>query len=284
MRIPDAVESIVYREESEGHLMTQDDLPDGWATSTLGDGLIRELQTGFACGVHNRDGDGIPHLRPMNVSEEGAISLSDLRFVAASEMDRDERRLAFGDVLFNNTNSPELVGKTAFYDLPDPQAFSNHMTRIRCHGDVLEPRFCAMFLHQRWREGYFQDICNNHVSQASVSRAVVCETAIPLPPLAEQHRIVAKVEELLARVTTARDRLARVPAILKRFRQSVLAAACSGRLTRDPREPISESSETPVSWRQAALADLLQEPMANGRSVVNAAGSGFPVLRLTAMV
>src|SRR5262249_2243676 len=54
-----------------------------------------------------------------------------------------------------------------------------------------------------------------------------------LPPLAEQQRIVAKVEALLVRVNTARQRLTKVPAILKRYRQSVLAAACDGRLTED---------------------------------------------------
>ncbi len=59
------------------------------------------------------------------------------------------------------------------------------------------------------------------------------ETPILIPPLAEQQRIVAKVEALLARVSAARQRLAKVPAILKRIRQSVLAAACSGRLTAD---------------------------------------------------
>jgi type I restriction enzyme S subunit len=64
----------------------------------------------------------------------------------------------------------------------------------------------------------------------------VLEIPLPLPPLAEQKRIVAKVEQLLARVNAARDRLDRVPAILKRFRHSVLAAACSGRLTKDWRE------------------------------------------------
>jgi len=56
---------------------------------------------------------------------------------------------------------------------------------------------------------------------------------ISLPPLEEQKRIVAKVDELLARVNAARERLAKVKDILKRFRQSVLSAACSGRLTED---------------------------------------------------
>jgi type I restriction enzyme S subunit len=56
---------------------------------------------------------------------------------------------------------------------------------------------------------------------------------IPLVPQAEQKRIVAKIEELLTQVNTARARLAKVPIILKRFRQSVLAAACSGRMTQE---------------------------------------------------
>lgn len=64
--------------------------------------------------------------------------------------------------------------------------------------------------------------------------------SLNIPPLAEQKRIVAKVEALLARVNAARERLAKVPPILKRFRQSVLAAACSGRLTEDWREEHSD--------------------------------------------
>jgi type I restriction enzyme S subunit len=56
---------------------------------------------------------------------------------------------------------------------------------------------------------------------------------IPVAPITEQKRIVAKINELLTQVNAARDRLAKLPTILKRFRQSVLAAACSGRLTED---------------------------------------------------
>lgn len=69
-----------------------------------------------------------------------------------------------------------------------------------------------------------------------LNRNDIYDCKFPLPPLAEQKRIVAKVEALLARVNKAREHLARVPEILKKFRQSVLAAACSGRLTADWRE------------------------------------------------
>ena len=85
-----------------------------------------------------------------------------------------------------------------------------------------------------------------------------------MPPIAEQRCIVAKVEQLLARVNAARERLGRVPAILKRFRQSVLAAASSGLLTADWREKhqsagrvlLSLSDDLPVGWRFQTLKDL----------------------------
>jgi type I restriction enzyme S subunit len=71
---------------------------------------------------------------------------------------------------------------------------------------------------------------------SAISRKDLEEIDIDVPPLAEQKRIVAKVEELLLRVNTTKERLAKVSMILKRFRQAVLAAACSGRLTADWRE------------------------------------------------
>jgi type I restriction enzyme S subunit len=73
-----------------------------------------------------------------------------------------------------------------------------------------------------------------------LNRNDVYEQKILLPPLAEQKRIVAKVEELLVRVNATKERLAKVSMILKRFRQSVLAAACSGRLTADWRSTQKE--------------------------------------------
>ena len=71
------------------------------------------------------------------------------------------------------------------------------------------------------------------VGQKRVPLSFLESVEIPLPPLAEQKRIVAKIEQLLARVNATRERLAKVPTILKRFRQAVLAAACSGQLTED---------------------------------------------------
>jgi len=93
-------------------------------------------------------------------------------------------------------------------------------------------------------------------------------------PSPEQQRIVAKVEALLARVNAARERLAKAPAILKRFRQSVLAAACSGQLTADWREDKdSHRGQGCEEWKQTKLGALLREPLRNGHSA-RASGDG----------
>jgi len=82
----------------------------------------------------------------------------------------------------------------------------------------------------------FVDYANNNSSGVQLPRISFQKLScyhIPLPPLAEQHRIVAAVEALFARLDAANARLERVPGILKQFRQAVLAAACEGRLTED---------------------------------------------------
>lgn len=73
-------------------------------------------------------------------------------------------------------------------------------------------------------------------AQPNISQAVVKAWPAPLAPLAEQTRIADKLDTVLTRVDACRDRLARVAPLLKRFRQSVLAAATSGRLTEDWRD------------------------------------------------
>lgn len=77
-------------------------------------------------------------------------------------------------------------------------------------------------------------------AQDGFNKEDLANIIISLPPVNEQHRIVAKLEKLLAKVDACKQRLDKIPTILNRFRQSVLAAACSGRLTADWREQNSD--------------------------------------------
>lgn len=103
---------------------------------------------------------------------------------------------------------------------------------------------------------------------------------IPLAPLSEQKRIADKLDALLARVDACRERLDRVPLILKRFRQAVLAAATSGKLTEEWREEQGLSYER---WQRRSLGELVQE-LKNGLSPKpNKEPPGTPILRISSV-
>jgi type I restriction enzyme S subunit len=96
----------------------------------------------------------------------------------------------------------------------------------------IPPRYISLFLKTPY---YWSSIQDNTAGIAipNVNATKLANLKIPLSPLPEQHRIVTKLETLLAQVNRSKDHLAKVPPLIKRFRQSVLAAACSGRLTED---------------------------------------------------
>jgi len=188
----------------------------------------------------------------MNVSTDGVIDRSTMKYVDPSLADKPERRLKAGDVLFNNTNSPELVGKTAFFQDNDEPAFSNHMTRIRCDSGRLDSRYLAARLHHAWREGWFADHCNNHVSQASIGRDVLKSFPIELPPVEVQWAIARTLERASTLALSASSHMARARQRLQAVRRAILAAACMGGLTADWREehPEAPSLEHALSQLQ----------------------------------
>lgn len=128
-----------------------------------------------------------------------------------------------------------------------------------------------------------------------ISRDDIYKVTVPVPPLAEQQRIVGKLELLLGKVSSSQQRLSRVPGLLKRFRQSVLAAACSGKLTADWREdhpntPAYEADlptdsearddELPSNWLKTTLGPLIELVTSGSRGWAKYyADSGFLFIR-----
>lgn len=177
-------------------------LPDGWRLVRLRD-LVFEAQPGFACG--ERDPQGVIQLRMNNVDTCGRFVWEEVLRVPASPDVVERFRLQAGDVVFNNTNSAELVGKSALFGgYPEPVVYSNHFTRLRVNTDALVPGFLAAWLNLQWQRGIFAGICNRWIGQSAVKADKLLALRIPLPPLAEQRRIVAVLSEKLAAVEKAR--------------------------------------------------------------------------------
>lgn len=140
-----------------------------------------------------------------------------------------------------------------------PQIGSSEWVVIR------QPLIHAGFLRYQLSGHSFREKLCSEVSGVggSLTRAQpkkVATYSVVLPPLAEQTRIAQKLDELLAQVDTLKARIDAIPALLKRFRQSVLAAAVSGRLTENWRKG------EPANWTALTIADLIDGKPRNGYS------------------
>jgi type I restriction enzyme, S subunit len=115
-----------------------------------------------------------------------------------------------------------------------------------------------------------------------ISRKNLEKIVLPVPPLPEQERLVARIEELFTQLEAGTSALAKVQAGLRRYKASVLKAAVEGKLGVQNDEGRMENGGLPEGWRKVNLGNILSEPLSNGKSTPNAA-EGFPVLRLTAL-
>ena len=226
-------------------------LPDGWKTQTLRDWGMH-AQSGFASGVHNSEGNGVIHLRPMNVSRLGKLDFENIKSVE----DNSNRRIQKGDILFNNTNSAELVGKTALVNIEGDFAFSNHMTRLRFPTELVLHEYMAILLHSVWMSGYFYEICSNHVNQASVSIKRLEQVEVSLPPIDEQQKIVELLEDHLSRLDAALADVKQAKVKAFQFRRSILHAAFTGNIDSDGDNRVTE---LPIGWEMRTLSNCLEK-------------------------
>jgi type I restriction enzyme S subunit len=171
----------------------------------------------------------------MNISENGEFVWEGTKYVSEEVFaEHAEYALKAGDVLFNNTNSKELVGKTCYIESDIRGGFSNHMTRLRPDPKRLHPRLLAFLLHSMWRRGVFLSLCHKWVGQAGVNNTILADLEIPLPPLAVQRQIVAELEAERALVEANRELAARFERKLQASVAAVWGAPSEASAPSDP--------------------------------------------------
>jgi type I restriction enzyme S subunit len=200
-------------------------LPEGWELARLEE-ICSPPQYGWTTAAKAARG-GLKLLRTTDISR-GKVDWAAVPGCQKEPEDPDKYLLSRGDILISRAGSVGL----SFLVSECPKAiFASYLIRFHTRAPILG-EFVHLFLKT---PAYWSAIAEESAGIAipNVNASKLKRLEVPLPPLAEQRRIVAKVEELLARVNAARERLGRVSVIVKRFRQAVLAAACSGQLTAD---------------------------------------------------
>lgn len=207
-----------------------------------------------------------PYLRVANVFED-RIDLDDVMEMHFEPHEIPRYELKPGDILLNEGQSRELVGRPAMYrgELPGV-CFTNSLIRFQPSPAVVGKFALELFRH--WlKSGAFQSRGQITTNIAHLGAGRFAEMDFPLPPVDEQRRIVAKLETLQSHSRRAREALDAVPPLLEKLRQSILAAAFRGDLTKDWRakhpdvEPASEllkriRVERRKKWEEAELAKM----------------------------
>lgn len=234
------------------------DLPAGWIGCALSDAstLITKGSTPTSYGFAYQS-FGIPFVRVENL-HGGRIDRKSIRHCISDEANQNQRRsiLQPGDVLFSIAGT---IGETAVVAESDVPLNTNQaLAIIRVRPLLLNPEFLRYQVQSPSVQRQI-GLKERGGGMNNVSLADLHTLQIRIGPFAEQHRIVAKLDALLARVNACRDRLDRIPKLLTRFRQSVLAAACSGRLTaswRRVNNPHASKSGITPGWRSEQMGNL----------------------------
>lgn len=215
-------------------------IPSTWAMAPIGD--LCDLKNGRAFKPIEWTSEGLPIVRIQNLNNKNA------QFNYYSGAYEDKYYLKGGELLFAWSGTPG----TSFgaHEWRGGEALLNqHIFRVDFDKNFLDRRLFRHAINQQL--SLLISKAHGGAGLQHVTKGKFEATEIAVPPLNEQRRIADKLDTTLARVDTLNDRLARITPLLKRFRQSVLAAATSGRLTEDWRA----KNGIPCEWKYSKISD-----------------------------
>ncbi|EOR11259.1 restriction endonuclease subunit S [Acinetobacter tandoii] len=162
--------------------------PKGWDIGCIGD-MLESVKYGSSDKA-TLEGE-IPILRMNNLTYSGEMNLTDLKYI--TKVQADEKYLVKeGDILFNRTNSKELVGKTAVYVGPEPMAYAGYLVRGRTKGSFAS-EYISAFLNSPWGKEKLQSMCKSIVGMANINAKEFQSIILPIPPENEQMHFKTRV-------------------------------------------------------------------------------------------
>jgi type I restriction enzyme S subunit len=241
------------------------ELPLGWTLATVGD-VAEYVNRGKAPSY--TDSSGVPIINQRCVRWSG-VNFQHLKFTTVESFDKTDarQRLRNGDVLWNSTGTG-TIGRAAVFQSADEYpniTVDTHVTIIR--PSIYHPVLLRHWIFSDFIQKKLDRLQAGSTNQVELSRAAVLGAGIPMPPLAEQHRIVAKIDELFGEIEAGEQELEKAREGLEAYRRAVLKAAVTGELTREWREK-NAPNETG--------ADLLDRILAERRARDNSSKDSEP--------
>jgi len=195
-------------------------VPESWEVSRMGD-FLREAQYGLSTKGGNA---GRYALLRMTNQQQGGISPDNIQFVELTSQQFRKFRVEKRDILFNRTNSLELVGRTAIFDLDGDFVFASYLIRIRTDSSRLRPYFLNHYLNWDETQVRLKSIASRAVSQSNISATRLRGFPIPVPLPQEQDEIVEKVNGIDRKIALHRRKHAALTDLFRTLLHRLMTA------------------------------------------------------------
>ena len=164
----------------------------GWEVKKLGD-VCTDIRYGTskpAC-----ENGCYKYLRMCNITDDGFLNLSNLKTIDIPDDEIEKCIVRHGDILFNRTNSIELVGKTCMFDNSEPMVIAGYIIRVRLNERLLPVVLARMFNLVSIKKK-LRSMAKGAVNQANINSKELASIRIPLPPLPLQHLFAQRIEQI----------------------------------------------------------------------------------------
>lgn len=195
-------------------------VPESWEVVELGE-LLEVTQYGMS--VKGNPEGNHPILRMTN-QVDGQIVGRNLQFVEISDGEFEKFRVGRGDILFNRTNSLDLVGRTAIFDIEGEFVFASYLIRLRTDGKKLNPFFLNCYFNTDEIQARLKSIATRAVSQSNISASRLRAFPVPRPSLADQDEIVAHAKALDRKLAVHRVKLDQLQDLFRTLLHELMTA------------------------------------------------------------
>ena len=252
-------------------------LPENWCWTRIG--MVSNFERGITFPAAAKEAapteDNIPCLRTANVQEN--LEIDDMIYVNRDFMKGNIAKLVReNDIIMSSANSRELVGKSSLVThIPFPMTFGGFVLNIRAK--EMSSKYLFYFLRHEFLAGKFIGESSQTTNIANINTTTLGNYEIPLPPLAEQQRIVDRIERLFAKLDEAKEKAQAVVDSFETRKAAILHKAFTGELTAKWREEHGVGME---SWKYIPFETII-EKMQNGLAKRKGiSGTPYVVLRL----
>ncbi len=190
--------------------------PKGWEIGTIRD-LVSDVKYGTSKPA-NDNGKYI-YLRMNNITYSGTMDYTSLKYINLDDSEMEKYMVRKGDLLFNRTNSKELVGKTAVFKEDTPMIIAGYIIRVRTN-ERANSEYISGFLNSSYGKQTLLDMCKSIVGQANINAQELQSIMIPITPIALQNQFANLVQQIDVKKTALQQSLAKLELNYKSLMQS----------------------------------------------------------------